>query len=58
MSGGLTFVSVEEIVGMDVAMNHLTMTVNMLMNQIYSEEKILISKNFIHPSYFFNAMFF
>ena len=58
MNGGLAFVSVKEIMRMDVAVNHLTMTVNMLMDEIHPEQKILVSENFIHPSYFLDAMFF
>ena len=57
-TGRLTFVPVKEIVRMDVAVNRLTMTVNMLMDEIYPEQKILVSENFIHPSYFLDAVFF
>ena len=49
--------SVEEIVRVDVAVNHLPMTVNMLMDEIYPEEKILVAENFIYLSYFLHAVF-
>jgi hypothetical protein len=45
-------------VGMDMFMDDFPVLMHMLMNEINSEQKILVSENFVHLSDFLDAMFF
>ncbi len=49
---------VKEIMRVDMAVNRLPMAVNMLMDEIDPEQKILVSQNFTCLPYFLHAMFF
>jgi hypothetical protein len=48
----------KKIMGMDMFMDDLPMLMHMLMNEIDSKQKILVSKNFVHLSDFLDAMIF
>ncbi len=47
---------VKEVVGVDVAVDHLAMSMDMPVNQIYPEQQFLVPKNLVHISYFFDAV--